>query len=471
MINKTAATNTDTMHALTGDAVLNSVHSVNSNNDAQCMYSVPLMKNFFSAEIFGKNAHVLIDTGADVCVADESVIDRYSLRERCQFTPTDRPLLNTANNSSMTVTVMATAPIKIGDFKTAAKFYFVKQLHVDFICGVDWISENDIWLNFKSQVLLVNKRKLLYATEKVTVPPYSEHVFVARIRGDSVPRGVTGVTCGLQSSHLLVGKTLDTVTDNQVRVKCLNATGKPIEIKRNENVGQFKCLTSNDSLCSLHAEAVSKQVHDKPFKPSDQINIADNSDITDANKQSLCDLVNRYAEVFVGPDGALGKCDQHKIELTDYTPVRRRAYRLNPTQQAIMEDKLNELIRQGIIEESTSPWSSPCMLISKKNGEHRLVTDLRGVNAKTVVIANPLPTTQEALENIGMAKPKWFSTMDLQSGFFQAELDPESRQFTAFTTHMGLFQYKTLPQGADVSTFNASSVERFSVAFLCGVHR
>ena len=64
-----------------------------------------------------------------------------------------------------------------------------------------------------------------------------------------------------------------------------------------------------------------------------------------------------------------------------------------------------------------------------------------------MLIADPLPTTQEALENIGMTRPKWFTTLDLQSGFFQAELDPSSKQYTAFTTHMGLFQYTRLPQG------------------------
>jgi hypothetical protein len=152
----------------------------------------------------------------------------------------------------------------------------------------------------------------------------------------------------------------------------------------------------------------------------------------------------------VGTDGVLGKCGiiKHKICVTDNTPVRRRAYRLNPAQQKIMEAKLGELLQQGIIEESYSPWSAPCLLISKRNStEHRLVTDFRALNAKTVLIANPLPTTQEALENIGMTKPKWFSVMDLQSGFFQAELDPSSKQYTAFSTHVGLYQYCRLPQG------------------------
>jgi predicted aspartyl protease len=472
-----SAATIDAAAALTDDVRLNSVYStVHNSNDkeAQCEYLVPLMKNFINVEICGKSAHVLIDTGADVCVADERVIDKYNLKNFCSFMQSDKSNLNTADNTSMSVTQMAVVPFKIGDCKTNAKFYFVKKLHVDFICGLDWLNSNDACVDFSLKSLRLNKRKLLFSTHNVTVPPYSEQIFIARIRGNDMPRGVTGVTCALQTSQLLVGKMLDTVEQNTVRVRCLNVTEKPVEIKRNENVAQFKCLTSGDKLYPLQVHSgvedkCSDQPNDKNFKPSDQISIASNSDITDSDKRRLCELVDNYSDVFVGADGILGKCDliKHKIDLIDKTPVRRRAYRLNPKQQIIMENKINELLKQGIIEESTSPWSSPCMLIQKKNGEHRLVTDLRGVNAKTAIMANPLPTTCEALETIGMAKPKWFSTMDLQSGFFQAELDPESRPYTAFSTHMGLFQYTKLPQGMANS---AQTFQRLMQAVLRGLN-
>ena len=89
----------------------------------------------------------------------------------------------------------------------------------------------------------------------------------------------------------------------------------------------------------------------------------------------------------MGLDGKLGKCDiiKYRIELSENTPFHRRAYRLNPKQQKVMESKLGELLEQGIIEESCSPWSAPCLLVSKNNGtDHRLVTDFRGLNSKTV---------------------------------------------------------------------------------------
>ena len=99
-----------------------------------------------------------------------------------------------------------------------------------------------------------------------------------------------------------------------------------------------------------------------------------------------------------------------------------------------METKINELLKLGDIEESTSPWSAPCLLVAKQGGkDHRVITDLRGLNDRTVLAANELPTIIESLESIGMQQPKYFSVFDLYSGFFQAELDEESKQYTAFS--------------------------------------
>ena len=105
-----------------------------------------------------------------------------------------------------------------------------------------------------------------------------------------------------------------------------------------------------------------------------------------------------------------------------------------------MESKHGEFLEQGIIEGSCNSWSAYCLLVSKNNGTApSQVTYCRRLNSKTVLTANPLPTTQESLENIGMTRLKWFTILNLQSGFFQAELDPSSKKYTAFTKHMVLF--------------------------------
>ena len=265
------------------------------------------------------------------------------------------------------------------------------------------------------------------------VPPFSEQVVIARIRGENLPRCITGISSGIKNinSPLIIGKVLDTVDNNCVRVRCLNATEFPIEIQRNENIAQFRFLNDTDSILPLddnHAPAtqsVSPRLTaqtTEPFLPSKKVQIADS--LSADEKSALCNFIDKYADIFVGPDGKLGKCGivKHKIELTDNTPIRRRAYyRLNPKQQNIMETKIKELLKLGVIEESTSPWSAPYLLVAKQVGkDYRVITDLRGFNDKTALAANELPTIIESLENVGMQQPKHFSVFDLHSNFFQA---------------------------------------------------
>ena len=71
---------------------------------------------------------------------------------------------------------------------------------------------------------------------------------VARIRGEELPRGVTGISCGVKyhSAPLLFGKSLNVIDNTTTHIRCLNTTDRPLIIKRNENVGQFKCLKADD---------------------------------------------------------------------------------------------------------------------------------------------------------------------------------------------------------------------------------
>ena len=127
------------------------------------------------------------------------------------------------------------------------------------------------------------------------------------------------------------------------------------------------------------------------------------------------------------------------------------------------------MLKLGVIEESTSPWSAPCLLVAKQGGkDYRVITDLRGLNDRTVLAANELPTIIESLENIGMQQPKYFSVFDLHSGFFQAELDEESKQYTAFSVpNMGLFQYTRLPQGLKNSPQTFTRLMQAVLSGLC----
>ena len=82
----------------------------------------------------------------------------------------------------------------------------------------------------------------------------------------------------------------------------------------------------------------------------------------------------------------------------------------------------SRMLEQGIISPSSSPWASPTVLVTKKDGKTRFCVDFRELNKRTKKDAYPLPRVEDCLDNLGGAK--WFCTLDLQAGYWQVDVDP-----------------------------------------------
>lgn len=103
------------------------------------------------------------------------------------------------------------------------------------------------------------------------------------------------------------------------------------------------------------------------------------------------------------------------------------------------------MLAQGVIEPSESPWSSPIVLVRKKDGQLRFCIDFRKVNAVTSCQANRLPHLDDILDLFHGAK--LFSTLDLRSGYWQVPMQAEDKPKTVFATQSGLFQFCRMPFG------------------------
>ncbi|GFX73383.1 hypothetical protein TNCV_1470031 [Trichonephila clavipes] len=96
-----------------------------------------------------------------------------------------------------------------------------------------------------------------------------------------------------------------------------------------------------------------------------------------------------------------------------------------------------------VIEPSSSPWASPIVLVRKKNGSTRFCVDYRQLNDVTKKDSYPLPRIDETLDTL--TGNTWFSILDLKSRYWQVELNPDDKEKTAFTTGLGLWQFKVMP--------------------------
>lgn len=188
-------------------------------------------------------------------------------------------------------------------------------------------------------------------------------------------------------------------------------------------------------------------------------------------KSSLISICKEYNHIFYLEGDQLTSTNAItcKIPLNSNVPISTKSYRYPEVHKHEVETQIKGMLDQGIIEESTSPWNSPLWVVPKKadasaKKKWRIVIDYRRLNDITIGDSFPLPNIVDILDQLGHSK--YFSTIDLTSGFHQIKMDPEDSPKTAFSTPSGHYQYSRMPFGLK----NAPSIfQRLMNTVLSGI--
>lgn len=157
-------------------------------------------------------------------------------------------------------------------------------------------------------------------------------------------------------------------------------------------------------------------------------------------------ILKRHKKVFDISTSTIARTSiHHTIPTGDHPPINSVPYRGSLQQQQALRQMIQKLEQSNQIRPSTSPWSSPVLLIKKKDGDYRFVVDYRKLNTITVKDSYPIPTIESTIQQL--AGNRYFSKLDLRSGYFQIPINEDDKPKTAFITTTGLWEFNVLPMG------------------------
>jgi len=161
----------------------------------------------------------------------------------------------------------------------------------------------------------------------------------------------------------------------------------------------------------------------------------------------LAMIIQQYKNVFEKPHGLPPiRSHDHTIPLMlGSAPVKVRSYRYPYSQKTEIEQIIAEMLSEGIIQPSSSPFSLPMLLVKKKDGTWNFCTDYRVLNAVTIMDFFPMPIVDELLDELFGAP--YFSKLDLHSGYHQILVSPKDHYKTTFGIHQRLYEWLVMQFG------------------------
>ena len=191
---------------------------------------------------------------------------------------------------------------------------------------------------------------------------------------------------------------------------------------------------------------------------------------SDKEKDSFRKLIKKYRHAFAVDDTELGRTHLyvHKLRLKpNAQPPRTKLYQTNPAEREIIKTHILDMLSNGVIKPvSEGIYSSPTLLVPKKDGTLRFVADLRDMNKILEEDTYPLPLIRDVLDALGASKASVYSIVDLRSAFWQIEVHPSSQKYLTINTYMGRYAFRVLPFGLHSSP---SAFQRLMNTVLRGI--
>ncbi|KAI8425605.1 hypothetical protein MSG28_011422 [Choristoneura fumiferana] len=404
-------------------------------------------------EVDGVHFNAFIDFGSQCCMIKVSEFEKVSK----QLLTDSLPLLRGFGNSIVQVLGRCRCNITIDKVEAEVDLYVVPDYAMDvpLMIGQSFTEQPHVVVYKTSEQLLMlegvaddpdsHKIKLfckndVSVTGTATVEVYADPPFEGELYIEGGLRQITDVRFSVYSGLFSigqcgVGQLVVSVPDGQ-NVKL----GKGLLMARGR-IAKEDCELLQP--CAKQVSTVAEHL----VTAIDAKDVKVGENVTRSEKEQIVALLNKYRECFAFNLSELGTTTvgEMTITLNDNEPVVYRPYRLAIHEKGVVRDMIGELLENGIIRPSTSPYASPIVLVRKKTGEYRLCIDFRALNKRTVKENYPIPLIDDQLDTL--SGHEFYTTLDLASGYYQVPIRESDKHKTAFVTPDGHFEFNRMPFG------------------------
>ena len=411
--------------------------------------------------IHGNAQPAVIDSGSSLNVVSDNCIRKYHLR----VVPCRRRLIiRLANSSRVYPQYEVGLPITIGSKTYDVNCIVIPTFPYELLLGLDFITSAPVDILASQRKIVVGGDSFpiqdsffrhlegkLYAAKELRIPARSE----ARVplKGLNLMNWETAVIEGadntIEKYGVLLAGTLSEVRPGKhqqvVQGRLMNISEGDIVIPKGTLLGKASRVQSMDNLHPNLDISPTARLNNPDFD-WDSLNIC--SSLPPERRQKLLRKLKEVgAEVFSQHEFDLGRTTlvKHSIDTGNAKPIRSAPYRVSHRERESLRNLITEFKQQGLVTDSTSPWAAPVVLVKKKDGGLRFCCDWRKLNAVTKKDSMPLPRLDDTLDRL--ANCTHFTKLDYTSGYYQVELDKESKEKSAFVTPDGLFQFSVMGMG------------------------
>lgn len=376
------------------------------------------------------------------------------------MTPLSGLSLRTASAAHVSPIAACTARVSIQGTSYPIEFVVLSSCSHDVILGWDFLSCHHAVIDCaRAELELfpqcdVSGATKLVLSEDVDIPPRSS-VLVALSCG-TLPDGPVLFTPSdlfVRRKHLFLPFAVLTLRAEHTTMFITNLKDNPVSLLRSESIGQIEPTSSilsfdicNDAPTLPLTALTSSRLTDQLLS-DDVFTKSLDTALDSTQRKQLLNLLHAFRSSFDCQQAPLGRTSTvvHHIDTGTHAPLRQRPYRVSASERGIINEHVEDMLQRDVIRPSQSPWSSPVVLVTKKDGSLRFCVDYRRLNKITRKDVYPLPRIDDALDCLHGAE--FFSSLDLRSGYWQVPVAECDRPKTAFVTPDGLFEFNVMPFG------------------------